>query len=109
VITKRRRTAIFGGGAIIALLLVIAFFTNPDQAAHLKAIRETIALRNPESPSSVITSPLMGALQYNNYFIFSTTNLNGFSTTTPTGTMTYGYFGQVKTTNAIGIFYGVTP
>ena len=108
MITKRRRTAIFGGGAI-GLLLIIAFFTNPDQATHLKAIRETVALRNPESLSAVTLSPLMGALQYNNYLIFSTTNLNGFSTTNVNGTMTYGYFGQVKTTNAIGILYGVTP
>jgi hypothetical protein len=94
--------------AICVLIAITAFLTNPDQAAHLKALKETISLKYPYAGAaagnanalqygnagrdmSVYSFPL---LQYHNYGVFSTT---GWSTKI----YSYGYFGKVQTTNDI--------
>ena len=77
------------GCTVLALLAVLAFFTNPDQATHLKAIREIVALRYSKYEGNVTLQPVT----YNNYLVFSTTtSLGGL-------TLTYGYFGRIQTTN----------
>ncbi len=93
---KRRRNLIIAGSAVAVLIFLLAFFTNPDQAAHLKAITDTIALRSSNNPPLISLS----VVHYNNYLIFSTTTFGD----TP---LTYGYFGRIQTTNGIGIFLGV--
>ena len=73
----------------VALILLMAFLTNPDQATHLKAIKETAALRKPDGASGVNLMPIV---HYNNYLIFSTTTIAEM-------TLTYGYFGRIQTTD----------
>jgi hypothetical protein len=97
-VTNKRRNLIFGG---IAALSLLAFFTNPNQAAHLSAIKETVALRKPDGASE-INSVLMPLVHYNNYVVFSTTTPGNKDTI-----LSYGYFGQVQTTDDIGILFGV--
>ncbi len=82
---------------IAGVLLIVAFFTNPNQAHHLKSIRETGALR--QSGDKVVEEALLPFFEYQNYFVFSVTRWNG-------KTMSYGYFGIVQTTNHIGVLYG---
>jgi len=94
VMTKRRNL-IYSGVGIAMVVLLLAFFTNPNQAAHLKAIKDTAVLRRSGYEAlRVEVSPLV---IYNNYLIFSTTSLAGMKT------LTYGYFGQVQTTNDAGL------
>jgi hypothetical protein len=82
---------------VVAGLLLLAFFTNPTQARHLKAIRETGALR--QSAGARIDDLLLPTVEYHNYWLFSTT-------TWVDAHLTYGYFGIVQTTDNIGILYG---
>jgi hypothetical protein len=96
---KSRRNLIIAG---IALLLLFASFMNPDQSSHLKAIKETVALRKPDRATD-ISNILMPVVHYNNYFVFSTTTFG-----TSGATLTYGYFGQVQTTDGIGILFGIS-
>jgi hypothetical protein len=79
-------------GSATGLVLLLAFFTNPSQAAHLRAIRETATAGKTEYQASTIQ---VSGVLYNNYGIFSTTTFWGMDT------LTYGYFGQVQTTNDI--------
>jgi hypothetical protein len=81
-----------------AAIIVVAFATNPDQAAHLKAIRVTAALTasQPYSAASDFTS----VMSYNNYFLFSTVTLAG-------SVMSWGAFGRVNSTNRISDPFGI--
>jgi len=93
---------------VCLLIAITAFLTNPDQAAHLKPLKETIVLKYPYAGGdsrnanalrypyggrdiSVYSFPL---LQYHNYGVFSTT---GWSTKI----YSYGYFGRIQTTDDI--------
>jgi hypothetical protein len=96
---RQMKPAIIWSIVAVALAALVAFFTNPDQAAHLKAIKETVALRQ---PGVTIIDTLLPSAEYHNYLIFSTTTWSDY-------TLTRGYFGRVETTNAIGFFYGVPP
>lgn len=80
----------------IAVLLGILFFTNPDQATHLKAIRETLRLRN----SSTDPDTLLRITDYNNYIVFSTTSCVGI-------TCSRGYLGRVEVTDNIRLLDGI--
>lgn len=71
---------------------MIAFFTNPTQASHLMAIRETAALEKGMSTYSAKTALILA--RYNNYWLFSTTTFGEL-------TLTYGYFGKIQTTNDV--------
>jgi hypothetical protein len=95
----QNKPAMMWSAVAVALAALVAFFTNPDQAAHLKAIKETVALKQ---PGVTITDTLLPMAEYHNYLIFSTTTWSDY-------TLTRGYFARVDTTNAIGIFYGVPP
>lgn len=81
------------GLPIVAAVALLAFFTNPDQAAHLRAIKDTIALRNPDS-GKLNPGSNLHLIQYNNYYFFSTASIGDM-------TVSQGYFGRVVTTNAI--------
>ena len=94
VIAKRRNLVYLGFG-IALLVLLLAFFTNPDQAAHLEAIKDTAVLRR--SGYEALRVEVSPAVMYNNYLIFSTTSFAGMKT------LTYGYFGRVQTTNDVGL------
>ena len=74
------------------MLIPLAFFTNPNQAAHLKAIKDTAVLRR--SGYDALRVEVSPGVVYNNYLIFSTTSFG-------TETLTYGYLGQVQTTNYV--------
>ena len=74
--------------------MLVAFFTNPGQAAHLNAIKQTIALRKPGAASDTTTA-VMPLVRYNNYFVFSTVSF-GYRT------LAYGFLGQMLTTDEIG-------
>jgi len=94
-VIAKHRNLIFSGSAIAALILLLALFTNPDQAAHLKAIKDTAALRR--SGYEALHVEVSPGVIYNNYLIFSTTSFVG------TKTLTYGYFGRIQTTSDIGL------
>jgi hypothetical protein len=81
-----------------AAIVVLAFATNPDQATHLKAIRDTATLTasQPYSAASDFTS----AMSYNNYFLFSTVTLAD-------SVVSWGAFGRVQTTNRISDPFGI--
>jgi len=82
----------------VAALLLIAFFTNPSQADHVRNIRETLALRRADK--SKIHIP--GYLKYNNYIFFSTTScLVWIGQEFPERTLSHGYFGRVETNDEI--------
>jgi hypothetical protein len=67
------------------------FMTNPDQATHLGAIRDTSILTSPQSPAA---ADYMSSMSYNNYFLFSTvTFLDRI--------ISWGALGKVYTTNRI--------
>jgi hypothetical protein len=85
------------GIALGVAVLILAFFTNPDRAAHLKAMKETVALRKSDSASAAMKL-LLPDLKYKNYFVFSTTNYG-------TKIFTYGYFGRIRTTYAMEFLY----
>jgi hypothetical protein len=95
--TKRRNMIL--AASLAGLLLLVAFFTNPDQAAHLRSIKETVALRQPAGSSFLVDTMLPG-VKYNDYVIFSTA-------TWASKPLTYGYLGQVRTTNQIEMLWGV--
>ena len=75
--------------------------TNPDQASHLRAIKETSDLK-PKQPYATTFSvaDYMNNLTYNNYFVCSTTTLIG-------DVVSWGVFGRVYTTNRISDPFGV--
>ncbi len=83
----------------LAGVLLLAFLTNPNQARHLRVIKETGALRYSRDAS---TTDFLLSVEYHNYFLFSTTSCVG-------NTVTYGYFGLVQTTNNIGWLYDAPP
>lgn len=90
---QRKCTAAIGGG-----IAVVMFATNPDQAAHLRAMKETVELK-PHDPSTVPTAFLIAA-SYNNYFLFSTTTILDHVTS-------WGAFGKVSTTERIFDPFGI--
>jgi hypothetical protein len=78
----------------IAVVVTIMFFTNPDQTSHLKVIKEAGDLRYPNvdltgGPNNFYV------IEYHNYGVFSTTGYVGYLT------FSYGFLGQVRTTNDI--------
>ncbi len=86
---------------VVVALLVLMLATNPDQASHLRAIKDTSDLK-PRQPYAAVTisiSDFMPQLSYNNYFLFSTTTLIG-------GVVSWGMFGKVYTTNRISDPFG---
>ena len=84
-------------GGITAAVIVLLLATNPDQAAHMRAIRDTAALK-PGGAFS-ITDLAPGIIRYNNYFICSTT-------TVIDGVVSWGAFGKVNTTNRVSDPFG---
>ena len=82
--------------AAIAVLFAVLFFTNPDQATHLKTIKDTLKLRNASADPDV----LLRVSDYNNYLIFSTTSLVGH-------TCSRGYLGRVEVTDNIKLLDGI--
>jgi hypothetical protein len=99
-VTERNRKRLILAASAAVLLLFLAFFTNPSQARHLQAIKETGALRR--NPDRSIEDVMLSTVEYHNYLLFSTTDWLG-------NTTTYGYFGIVQTTNNIGPLYGGPP
>jgi hypothetical protein len=88
---------------VLALLFgiaVVAFFSNPNQATHLTAIKEVVKLRTADEAAAV-NKVLMPHVHYNNYFFFSSTTIRNGETT-----LTWGCFGQVQTTDGIEILFG---
>jgi hypothetical protein len=81
-----------------AAILVLAFATNPDQATHLKAIKDTAALTS--SQPYTAASDFTAAMSYNNYVVFSTTTLAG-------SVVSWGAFGRVQTTNRVSDPFGI--
>jgi len=67
--TSQTKKLIAGAGGVIAAIMLS---TNPDQATHLRAIKDTAALK-PSQPLSV--TDFMTGMSYNNYFFFSTVTL----------------------------------
>ena len=92
---KSRKWIILAEGTAV-VAVIVAFLTNPDQAAHFRAIKETIALRKPGS-----TDISWVRVNYQNYLVFSTTGTSKM-------TFTYGYFGKVQT-NDISFFWETFP
>lgn len=93
---NKKRNLILAG---IAALLLVAFFTNPDQSAHLTAIQKIVKLRKPDADEATAwNNALMPVVHYDNYFVFSATGLGDHI-------FTWGYFGQVQTTEAIEILF----
>jgi hypothetical protein len=82
---------------VVAGILLLAFFTNPDQAQHLKAIKETRMLR--ESRDFSVADMLLPQVEHRNYGVFSTTTFGDSN-------LSYGYFGTVHTTDNVGFLYG---
>jgi hypothetical protein len=60
-------------------------------------MKEAVALRKSDSASAAMEL-LLPDLQYNNYFVFSTTSFG-------TKSFSYGYFGRIQTTNAMEFLY----
>ena len=71
-------------------MVLIAALTNPDQATHLRAIKEIVALRKSAYQSADVQ---LLPLEYHNYILFSTTTILGGGLT-----LARGYLGQVQTT-----------
>ena len=67
--TSQTKKWIAGAGGVVAAIMLA---TNPDQAKHLRAIKDTAALK-PSQPLSV--TDFMAGMLYNNYFFFSTVTL----------------------------------
>lgn len=78
--------------AVVLGIAIVMFATNPDQAAHLRTMKETVELK-PHDPSMVPTA-FFTATTYNNYFLFSTTTMLDHVTS-------WGAFGKVSTTDRI--------
>ncbi len=86
---------------VVVAIIVLMLATNPDQASHLRAIKDTSDLK-PQQPYASVTisiSDFMPQLSYKNYFLFSTTTLFG-------GVVSWGVFGKVFTTNRISDPFG---
>jgi hypothetical protein len=64
--------------------LLFTFFTNPNQAQHLKALQARVST----------SDLLLPTIEYHNYWLFSTTTLADAH-------LTYGYFGRVHITDKI--------
>jgi len=79
------------GITAIAVFAIILFLTNPDQAMHLRAIKDTAALI--DRPAADWT---MFAV-YNNYFLFSTVTNKVLGDQI----MSWGALGKVSTTSNI--------
>ena len=94
VTAQHKKWMAVGCAAIIALMLA----TNPDQAAHLRTIKETSALTSPQPYSAA--SDFTSAMSYNNYFLFSTVTLAD-------AIVSWGAFGKVYTTNRISDPFGI--
>jgi hypothetical protein len=76
---------------IAAAIIAIMFATNPDQAAHMRAIRDTAALK----PGGLLSiTDLAPSISYNNYFLCSTTTIAD-------RVVSWGAFGRVNTTNRV--------
>jgi len=69
VTAKSRRNLILIAVAA-GLVAVIGFFTNPGQASHLLAIKQTVELRTTDK---TLPELFMPTVRYNNYGVFSTT------------------------------------
>jgi hypothetical protein len=70
---------------VLGLIVVCAvlLFTNPSQDAHKKTVYASIATEATASEflgkltTGILTDVDVIPLQYNNYYLFSTTSLNG--------------------------------
>jgi hypothetical protein len=84
--------------AAIVLLAVVLFATNPDQAAHLKSVKDTLDLRFPKPApglySQPVTIPYTSIIEYHNYGICS-------RTTVFDATISFGILGRVQTTDDV--------
>ena len=69
---------------VVAGQLLFAFFTNPNQAQHLKALQARVST----------SDLLLPTIEYHNYWLFSTTTLADAH-------LTYGYSGTVHITDKI--------
>ena len=69
---------------VVAGDLLLQFFTNPNQAQHLKTLQAMVST----------SDPLLPTVEYHNYWLFSTTTL-------AEAHLTYGYFGRVHITDKI--------
>jgi hypothetical protein len=98
--TNKLRNLILAG---IAAVLLIAFFTNPDQAAHLTAIQQIVALRKPDA-AAALNNVILPAVVYNDYWVCSTGTVGNGNVT-----LSYGYLGQVHTTDDIARFLRPPP
>ncbi len=78
-------------GAVGGLTLLM-LATNPDQAAHLQAIKNTAALA--PSSTTMTAASMASLISYNNNLLFSTTTLFDH-------TVSWGAFGKVHTTNRV--------
>jgi hypothetical protein len=88
---NQRKKIILG---ISAAIVVLMLATNPDQASHLRAIKDTADLARAPFYTPPSVTDFLPMLKYNNYFLFSTTALSG-------GVVTWGAFGKVYTTNRV--------
>ena len=92
--TGQTKKWIAGADGVIAAIMLA---TNPDQAARLRAIKDTATLKPSQSLS--VTDFLAG-LSYNNYLFFSTVTL-------ARGVVSWGAFGKIYTTNRISDPFGI--
>ncbi len=79
--------------AICAAVAALMLATNPDQAAHLRTIKDTAALTSSLTTPVAVTD-YTGVMSYNNYFFFSTVTFLD-------NVVSWGAFGKVYTTNRI--------
>jgi hypothetical protein len=82
--------------AAIAVVSIACIATNPDQAAHLQAIKDTVRLRDSDLYGT--SDFLYSMIQYQNHVIYSEMTL---------GAKTYslGVLGKVYTTDDIRDFH----
>jgi hypothetical protein len=82
-----------------SIITFVLFLTNPGQAAHLTAIRETLKLRYQPSPTSNSMSEVWIMMSsYNNYMLFSTITFKD-------KIVSFGFLGRVQTTDDIRTLY----
>ena len=75
---------------VVAWQSLFTFFTNPNQAQHLKTLQARVST----------SDPLLPTVEYHNYWLFSTTTLADAH-------LTYGYFGRVHITDKISLCSGL--
>jgi hypothetical protein len=92
--TGQTKKWIAGAGGVIAAIMLA---TNPDQAAHLRAIKDRAALKPSQS---LPVADFMAGMSYNNYFFFSTVTL-------ARRVVSWGAFGKIYTTNWISDPFGI--